>query len=226
MKTSGDDKKKLELLARKAAKFIYDQTQGDISFIRIQTYQEFQLCQNSAPGNEAGNADDKILQWCLYLKQNLNSLVVLVSNDIVFCTKTAASGVLAYVKENFVDQLSTLMSNQLSRPSRVEPVIVSDNARPVNRNESVHKELDREAHFVKQIEECLTTPLGKVFVGAQKSVHFSILCFQIFWFIFNTFSINVTAIVLRDEESLRRHVGKDCIVQATMEAGKKNTTSL
>jgi hypothetical protein len=49
MKTNKDKKNKLELLARKAGKFLFEQTQLEGNFFRIQSLQEFKDSCNKLP---------------------------------------------------------------------------------------------------------------------------------------------------------------------------------
>ena len=162
MKTNNDKKNKLELLARKAGKFLFEQTQLEGNFFRIQSLQEFKdSCSKLPVGN---NSDDKILQWCLELNHEHPS-VVLLSNDINFCTKASACGIQALPREQFIDKLQRMV-NSLPEKLPVEISIPVSSAikssEPTHRNDSVAQAIEKEANFVISLESCLTEPLGKV----------------------------------------------------------------
>ena len=109
MKTKRENKVKLEILARKAGTFIYEQRKN--AFFRVQTIDEFKSCINLLPDE---NADDKILQWCLSLEKEIGS-ITLLSNDILFCAKASANGIQPFQSENFMQKLPELIAQSTPR---------------------------------------------------------------------------------------------------------------
>jgi hypothetical protein len=93
------------------------------------------------------NSDVKILQWCLELNHEHPS-VVLLSNDMNFCTKATACGIQALPGEQFIDKLRSLV-NSLSEKLPVETSIpissAIKNSEPAHRNETVNQAMDKEA---------------------------------------------------------------------------------
>lgn len=182
MKTNGDGaKKRLEVLARKAVKLIYELSQDER--VRIQTLDEWRRCAHRLP---ADNGDDRILQWCLDLQERpwndpaaAGVDVVLLTNDINLCNKAKACGVRALPKEPFADAFLAGGDRPRAAPpaprSEDPPVNAGNAARvpvasalqsqgaPLSRTaEVVERVLEDEADFVARLEECLLEPLSKV----------------------------------------------------------------
>lgn len=111
MKSNKGHKLKLDTVARKAASFIFDQISKKNPFFCIQTLDEFKNCINLLPDE---NADDKILQWCLYLKKDIPAEITLLSNDILFCAKASACGIQALQSKQFISQLPQMLDQQLT----------------------------------------------------------------------------------------------------------------
>lgn len=107
IKTKAEHKNKLEVMARKAAMFINIQTSIlKNPCFRIQTLSEYNSCINLSSDE---NADDKILQWCINLKKEIQENILLLSNDIIFSAKASANGIQAMLSQDFVDQLPQLL---------------------------------------------------------------------------------------------------------------------
>lgn len=173
MKTNRDNKMKLELLARKAANFIFEQTTRKNPLFRIQSLDEFKNCINLLPDE---NADDKILLWCLQLQKETaaNAVkIILLSNDLLFCTKASACGVHAIQSEPFMLQLPKLLDNSTSSSSRAmlsaetkpssssnipdSDVATTSSLRSITAKEVV---ID-DSTFLYQLEEAVIGPLSQ-----------------------------------------------------------------
>ena len=171
IKTKAEHKNKLEVMARKAAMFINIQTSIlKNPYFRIQTLSEYKSCINL---NSDENADDKILQWCVNLKNEIQENILLLSNDIIFSAKASANGIQAMLSQDFVDQLPQLLTTH-SRPSEAEtntsssPVLDDSHAIP---NTSTSQVLTEEksntdrvlpSKFLFQYEELVNIPFSQV----------------------------------------------------------------
>jgi rRNA-processing protein FCF1 len=171
IKTKAEHKNKLEVMARKAAMFINIQTSIlKNPCFRIQTLSEYNSCINLSSDE---NADDKILQWCINLKKEIQENILLLSNDIIFSAKASANGIQAMLSQDFVDQLPQLLTTH-SRPSEAEtntsssPVLDDSHAIP---NTSTSQVLTEEksntdrvlpSKFLFQFEELVNIPFSQV----------------------------------------------------------------
>ena len=196
MKTNKDNKNKLELLARKAVSYI---SEKQSSLLRIETLEEYKCCQHFLP---AENADDSILQWCLFLKKEEKKNVILLSNDIMFCTKAKACGVDGQRKEEFIDKLSKINS-QCDQPNIGRAAGVCDNVAATvtnkidvasslntsrienvtssraSRIENVTSAIAVEGNLINQFEKCLVEPLSQVIAIRLKVL---LQCYSLMYF--------------------------------------------
>ena len=175
MKTNRENKVKLEILARKAGTFIFEQISKKNVFFRTQTLEEFKSCMNLLPDE---NADDKILQWCLNLKKEIGSDITLLSNDILFCAKASANGIQPFQSENFIQQLplyivqkppcvSALNPNSCMKDLKPIPETFSSKT-PSTPNHRAHQERLKEKEFIcattflQQFEEFIVDSFSQV----------------------------------------------------------------
>jgi len=171
IKTKAEHKNKLEVMARKAAMFINIQTSIlKNPYFRIQTLSEYKSCINL---NSDENADDKILQWCINLKNEMQENILLLSNDIIFSAKASANGIQAMLSQDFVDQLPQLLTTH-SRPLEAEtntsssPVLDYSHAIPNTSTSQVLTEEKSNADrvlpskFLFQFEELVNIPFSQV----------------------------------------------------------------
>lgn len=185
------DKLKLETVVRKAASFIFEQINNKNALFRIQTLDEFKNCINLLPGE---NADDKILQWCLQLKKELNFDIKLLSNDVLFCAKSAACGIQAFQFENFLKNLPEILASvpilpPLCPSTSIEQKLkenkkVLENAR--REAPSMQKQHDKEdvttleasTTFLLQFEDCVLNPFSQVIILNQ----FMLFCIKNYFY--------------------------------------------
>lgn len=175
MKTNRENKVKLEIMARKAGTFIFEQISKKNAFFRTQTLEEFKSCINLLPDE---NADDKILQWCLYLKKEIESDITLLSNDILFCAKASANGIQPFQSDNFIQQLPLHI---VQKPPCVSPLIpnncvtdlkpipeVSSSQTPSTPNHQAYQECFKEKElicattFLQQFEKSIVDSFSQV----------------------------------------------------------------
>lgn len=177
MKTSRQNKVNLETVARKAATFILEQINKKNPFFRSQTLSEFKSCINLLPDE---NADDKILQWCLYLKKEIMSDIILLSNDILFCAKASANGIQPMQSTNFIQLLrQTLVTLKASAGSGEDPNNFVKNANRVSEDASKEtpgrsinhfqkryreKEVVSATTFLHHFEECILDSMSQVLI--------------------------------------------------------------
>lgn len=176
MKTNRGNKVKLELFARKAASFIFEQINNKNPFFRVQTLDEFKSCISLLTDE---SADDKILQWCLQLKKEISADITLLSNDILFCAKASACGIQTFQSDKFTQQLPQLLiekSTNSTSLSVTNKAIVIDSKNHLNNpasNQAVASTYQEEQHFEKkgtinadvflqEYEECLVVSLSQV----------------------------------------------------------------
>ncbi len=175
MKTNREKKVKLEILARKAGTFIFEQISKKNAFFRIQTLEEFKSCISLLPDE---NADDKILQWCFYLKNEIGSNISLLSNDILFCAKASVNGIQPFQSDNFIQQLPLHI---VQKPPCVSPLIpnncvkdlkpipeTSSSQTPSTPNHQAYQECFKEKElicattFLQQFEESIVDSFSQV----------------------------------------------------------------
>lgn len=162
MKTKNETKGKIEILARKAASFILEQSTANPNF-RLQTLDEFRDCISSLTDEE--NADDKILQWCLKLKKEAKKDVCLLSNDKIFCAKATACGIPALQSQKIMDTLPSLLKN--AQTTSGDCVIVPE---PKSASEKETLELVKNSpvvntcpdNFLEIFEDAVTPVLSQV----------------------------------------------------------------
>jgi rRNA-processing protein FCF1 len=177
MKTNRENKVKLEIMARKAGTFIFEQISKKNAFFRTQTLEEFKSCINLLPDE---NADDKILQWCLYLKKEIGSDITLLSNDILFCAKASANGIQPFQSDNFIQQLplhivqkppcvSPLIPNNCVSVTDLKPIPeVSSSQTPSTPNHQAYQECFKEKElicattFLQQFEKSIVDSFSQV----------------------------------------------------------------
>lgn len=174
------EKNEVKPFAKRACIFIYEQTVRKNPFFRIQTLDELKSCVGMIP-NE--NADDKILQWCLHLRNKIpdsTDKLFLLSNDRLFCAKTSACGIRALHSEAFMQQLPQL----LGCPKHVQKSVTNNESGtqiediPTAATSSPTPDLGSDTGlkdgltFLHQFEETLIHPLSQ-------QVHFNSYYFAV-----------------------------------------------
>lgn len=164
MKTKNEKKNSIEILARKAASFLFEQIKNKNSSFRIQTLDEFKNCISLLSDEN----DDKILEWCLCLQKEGQCKMILLSNDIMFCAKASASGIESMPKEQFVENLPQFLDPPTS-PIPVNPV--AENMKTVTENHPIVKrkieetrifDIDITSSFLLQFKQLMQVPLSHV----------------------------------------------------------------
>jgi len=163
MKTKREEKNRIEISARKAASFLFKEIQEKNPFFRVQTIDEFKSC-ISLLSDE--NGDDKMLEWCLYLQKEEQQKMILLSNDIMFCTKASASGIEAMPKEQFVEKLSDMLA---SAPSLAQADVIPVIKVGVIPKKKVLNGVDAST-FLSRFKQLLQIPLSHVIEYEMKLV--------------------------------------------------------
>ncbi|XP_057371119.1 transcriptional protein SWT1-like [Daphnia carinata] len=184
MKSNRQNKINLEIVARKAATLILEQINKKNSFFRSQTLTEFKSCINLLPYE---NADDKILQWCLYLKNEMLSDIILLSNDVLFCAKASANGIQPMQSANFIPILrqmllaetacgsgqGTLTNFVKNTPNHSEDSSDETPGRPSNHQQDPCRknEVVNATSFLYQFEECIVDSMSQLLEYEMKQVY-------------------------------------------------------
>jgi len=166
MKTKNEKKNSIEILARKAALFLFEQIKKKNPRVRIQTLDEFKNCINLLSDEN----DDKILEWCLYLQKERQCKMILLSNDIMFCAKASASGVESMPKEEFIKNLPQMLDST-TPITQGNPVIESNNLVVVGKWEETHIVSGDKAYtFLSQFKQLMQASLTYVLEYEMKAV--------------------------------------------------------
>ncbi|XP_032777614.2 uncharacterized protein LOC116916472 [Daphnia magna] len=183
MKSNRQNKINLETVARKAAAFILEQINKKNNFFRSQTLTEFKNCINLLPDE---NADDKILQWCLYLKNEMLSDIILLSNDVLFCAKASANGIQPMQSANFIQILRQMLLVQTTCGSGQgltnfvkdtrhfsEDALNETPGRTSNHQQGPCRENKDvcAASFLYQFEECIVDSISQLLEYEMKQVY-------------------------------------------------------
>ncbi|KAI9563958.1 hypothetical protein GHT06_007696 [Daphnia sinensis] len=174
MKSHRQNKINLEVVARKAATFILEQINKKNPLFRSQTLAEFKSCINLLPDE---NADDKILQWCLYLKNEMLSDIILLSNDVLFCAKASANGIQPMQSANFIQIMrQMLLAQTICDSGQGLTNFVKDTrhlsedasnvtpGRPINHQQEPPRENEVvcATSFLYQFEECIVESMSQL----------------------------------------------------------------
>ena len=158
MKTKNEKKNSIEILARKAASFLFEQIKVKNPCFRIQTLDEFKNCISLLTDEN----DDKILEWCLYLQKERQCKMILLSNDIMFCAKASASGIESMPKEQFIETLPQILD---SKPSIVQANPVLENNHPTlkeNTTKTYFLNNCDDSTFLSRFRQWMQVPLSYV----------------------------------------------------------------